>query len=155
MCIVSPIYTWANNSIAVVSSPYDDVCLVFRNYGIPCEKIKYSDLEKSEIYRKYDALFFPSGMDDQYLSNIEVQQSGKKITSVKLSDNFFELDHNKFANLFKDFINEGGSAYFSGYSFKLLNSVYNNLEFFDNFPYLGVPGRIEAQLEGDNAHCRE
>ncbi len=152
LSLLTPALLRGENRIAVVESPYDNVALILKNYDIPYSEIKYRDLERAETYKKYDAIFMPSGMANSYMKNIDVQQSGKSIASVKLSDDFFELNEKKFSVLFKEFIHAGGSAYFSGYSFKTLNSVYQNFTFFENFPYLGIPERVEAKLKGDLAN---
>jgi hypothetical protein len=71
--------------------------------------------------------------------------------SVKLSKNFFELDPDIFKKNLKRFTKNGGSSYFSGYAFKQLAMAYDDFEFFDNFPYMGIQGRIETDIKGDLA----
>lgn len=137
--------------IAVVKSKYDNIELVLGNYKIPYTLINYSDLDNEETFSKYNAIFFPSGMSSYYESNVSVNWRGKEITSVKISDNFFELNTDKFTRYLKKFIDEGGAAYFSGYSYNLLSKAYDVFEFFDDFPYMGEPGRLEASVYNDLA----
>ena len=137
--------------IAVIKSRYDNIELVLGNYKIPYTLINYQDLDNEETFLKYSAIFFPSGMSSYYESNVSVNWRGKEITSVKISDDFFELDTDKFTRSFKKFIDKGGAAYFSGYSYNLLSKAYDVFEFFDNFPYMGEPGRLEASVHNDLA----
>ncbi len=61
------------------------------------------------------------------------------------------MDEKKFGQNLRDFIKRGGSAYFSGYSYKQMSAGYDNFEFFYDFPYMGIPGRIEADVYDDLA----
>jgi len=141
----------ADNRIAVVKSRYDNIELVLSNYNIPYDLIEFSDLAKKEVFSKYSSIFFPSGIESNYENNLDISWQGKEITSVKLSKNFFELDENTFASNLRDFIRRGGSAYFSGYAYKQMAIAYNYFEFFYDFPFMGIPGRIEATVNGDLA----
>lgn len=138
-------------SIAVVKSRYDNIELVLSNYRIPYTLIEYKDLENEDLYNTYEAIFFPSGLSSYYESNIAVNWRGKEITAVKVADNFFELDTEKFSRLFRRYTKNGGASYFSGYSYKLLAEAYDIFDFFYDFPYMGEPGRIEATTENDLA----
>lgn len=142
---------FAGNHVAVVKSRYDNIELVLNTYHIPYDLINYSDLNSDETYQKYRTIFFPSGLASDYENNLDVSWQGKEITSVKLGKNFFELDEKKFRNDLRDFIRRGGSAYFSGYAFRELSKAYDYFEFFENFPYMGLPGRLEATLYDDLA----
>lgn len=142
---------FAGNRVAVVKSRYDNIELVLTTYRIPYDLINYSDLGNEETFQRYRAIFFPSGLASDYENNLDVSWQGKEITSVKLGKNFFELDEKKFKKDFRDFIKNGGSAYFSGYAFKELSKAYDYFEFFENFPYMGLPGRLEATLHDDLA----
>ncbi len=150
LCLSSAAYSQIK--IAVVKSAYDNVDLVFNNYEIPYKFITYRDLGDPVIYNEFDSIFFPSGLENLYQDNLEVKYAGKNIQSVRLSKNFFELDKDIFSRNLRRFIKRGGAAYFSGYAFKLLNHTYNNFIFFSNFPYMGIPGRIESELLGDLAN---
>lgn len=137
--------------IAVVKSRYDNIELVLHNYNIPFTLINYSDLENEETLSSYSAIFFPSGLSSYYETNVAVNWRGKEITSAKISDDYFELDTEKFSASFRKYIDEGGAAYFSGYSYKLLSSAYEVFDFFYDFPYMGEPGRMEASVYNDLA----
>lgn len=138
-------------SIAVVKSKYDNIELVLSNYNIPYDLIEFRDLSNRETFAKYSSIFFPSGIESNYEDNLEINWQGKEITSVKLAKGFFELDEKEFASNFRYFIKKGGSAYFSGYAYKQMSAAYDNFEFFYDFPFMGIPGRIEANVKGDLA----
>jgi len=144
-------YLYAGNKIAVVKSRFDNIELVLDTYHIDYELIDFKDLGNSEIFSKYDSIFFPSGISSEYEDNLDVNWQGKDFTSVKLSKDFFELDTDAFKNNFRKFTKNGGSSYFSGYAFKQLAMAYDDFDFFDDFPYMGIPGRIEADITGDLA----
>lgn len=139
----------AGPDIAVVKSRYDNIELVLSTYRIPYDLIDFSALGNDETFRKYNAIFFPSGLSSEYENNINVNWEGKDITSVTLSKKFFELDQKQFNRNLRNFIKRGGSAYFSGYAYKELSKVYDYFEFFDNFPFMGIPGRLEATVYDD------
>ncbi|HRS61824.1 MAG TPA: hypothetical protein P5554_01370 [Spirochaetota bacterium] len=143
--------SYGKNKIAVVKSKYDNIELVLSNYNIPYDLLSLKELVEGNRFFDYDAIFFPSGIESGYEDNLEINWQGKQITSVKLSRDFFELDEKDFSQKLRSFIKSGGSAYFSGYAYKQLSSVYNCFEFFYNFPYMGIPGRIEATVLGDLA----
>jgi len=153
LSVTSQIYAETSNhsNIAVVKSRYDNIELVLSNYRIPYKLIEYKDLENEDTFTTYDAIFLPSGLSSYYESNIAVSHRGMEIKSVKISEDFFELDTEKFSRLFRKFTKNGGASYFSGYSYKLLSEVYDIFEFFYDFPYMGETGRIEATAENDLA----
>jgi hypothetical protein len=135
----------------VVKSRFDNIELVLETYHINYELIDFKSLGSSEIFKKYDSIFFPSGISSVYEDNLDVNWQGKDFTSVKLAKDFFELDEGSFKRNFRSFTKNGGSSYFSGYAFKQLAIAYNDFDFFDDFPYMGIPGRIEADIKGDLA----
>ncbi len=139
----------SHSRVAVIKSRYDNIELVLSTYRIPYDLLEYSDLGNEETYTKYSAIFFPSGLSSDYENNLNVSWEGRDITSVTLSKKFFELDPKQFSKNLRSFISRGGSAYFSGYAFKELSMVYDYFEFFDNFPFMGIPGRLEATLKDD------
>ncbi len=141
----------AANRIAVVKSRFDNIELVLDTYHLPYDLIEFRDLGDNATFEKYDSIFFPSGISSEYEDNLDVNWQGKDFTSVKLSKNFFELDHDDFKKNFRKYTKNGGSSYFSGYAYKQLVIAYDNFDFFDNFPYMGIPGRIEADVKGDLA----
>lgn len=143
--------TYGKGKIAVIKSKYDNIELVLSNYNIPYELLSLKELVEGNKFLNYDAIFFPSGIDSGYEDNLEINWQSRQITSVKLSKDFFELDERDFGKKLKNFIKSGGSAYFSGYAYKQLQAAYNCFEFFYDFPYMGIPGRIEATVYGDLA----
>lgn len=152
MILIHPdIHAQSGKSIAVVKSKYDNIELVLSNYNIPYDLIEFRELSSRETFAKYSSIFFPSGIESNYEDNLDINWQGKEITSVKLAKNFFELDEKEFAANLRYFIQKGGSAYFSGYAYKQMSAAYDNFEFFYDFPFMGIPGRIEANVKGDLA----
>ena len=145
------IYPQSGERIAVVKSRYDNIELVLSNYNIRYDLIEFRELSNTDNFTKYSSIFFPSGIESNYEDNLDINWQGKEITSVKLTKNFFEMDEKKFGKDLRDFIKRGGSAYFSGYSYKQMSAGYDNFEFFYDFPYMGIPGRIEADVYDDLA----
>jgi hypothetical protein len=145
------IYPQSAEKIAVVKSRYDNIELVLSNYNIQYDLIEFRELSNKDVFSKYSSIFFPSGIESNYEDNLDINWQGKEITSVKLAKNFFELDEKEFGKNLRDFIKRGGSAYFSGYAYKQMAAGYNNFEFFYDFPFMGIPGRIEADVRGDLA----
>ncbi|MBN1533291.1 MAG: hypothetical protein JXA20_11555 [Spirochaetes bacterium] len=139
------------NTIAVVKSRYDDVELVLDTYRIPYDTIQYRDLDTAAVYGRYRAIFFPCGIVPPMNERIRVVNRGPRIQSVSLRDDFREIDMEKAAQCIRDFVEGGGSAYFSGYSYEFLQRAYRPFLFFDNFPHMGMPGRIESRLRYDIA----
>jgi hypothetical protein len=142
---------YGENRIGVVKSKFDNIETVFDAYRINYDLLQLKDLEDREVFDKYDSIFFPSGMVSDYEDNIDVTWQGKNHQSVKLSKNFFDLNPDIFRKNLKRFTKNGGSSYFSGYAFKQLAMAYDDFKFFDNFPYMGIQGRIEADVKGDLA----
>lgn len=141
----------AENRIAVVKSRFDNIELVLDTYHIKYDLINFSELGKYETFNKYDSIFFPSGICSEYEDNLDIQWQGKEHTSVTLSKDFFELDDRVFRNNFRAFTKSGGCSYFSGYAFKQLSLAYDNFKFHDDFAFMGLPGRVEADIHGDLA----
>jgi len=142
---------YADSKIAVVKSRFDNIELVLDTYHIDYDLIEFKELGDSLTFGKYESIFFPSGISSEYEDNLDIEWQGKDFTSVKLSKDFFELDKDAFRRDFRRFTKNGGSSYFSGYAFKQLAIAYNNFDFFEDFPFLGIPGRIEADITGDLA----
>ena len=142
---------YGENRIGVVKSRFDNIEIVFDTYRINYDLLQLKDLENSEVFEKYDSIFFPSGISSDYEDNIDVNWQGKAHVSVKLSKNFFELNPDTFKKNLRRFTKNGGASYFSGYAFKQLAMAYDDFEFFDNFPYMGIQGRVELDIKGDLA----
>ncbi len=137
------------NSIAVVKSKYDDVDLVLSNFHIPHDLLAYRDLEYPERVLGYRSLFVPSGIDNPIEEMIDVRSSSVRLKSVALKPDYYEVNRDKVARTLRRFVRKGGAAYFSGYSYEFIQRAFGMLEFFDNFPYMGMPARLEAKVTGD------
>jgi hypothetical protein len=136
-------------SIAVVKGKYDDIENVLSAYKIKYDLVNYAQLEKKEIFTKYTVMFFPCGIEPPVEDSINIMAFGANINSVSLQKDYKEIDKNKITNNIKQFIENGGSSYFSGYSFTILQNAFDIFGFHDNFPYMGLEGRIDAKLNHD------
>ncbi|HOO70754.1 MAG TPA: hypothetical protein PK926_03255 [Spirochaetota bacterium] len=142
----------AEEKIAVVRSTYDPVDRVLSSMNIKYDLIEFHDLEEGSVFKKYDVMFFPCGMNYPLEMNVSVLSRGVNIQSVALKNKIYEPDKEKIAAKVRAFLKAGGYAYFSGYSFDLLQQAFGIFHFHDNFPYMGLPGRIESVLKGDLAN---
>lgn len=136
-------------SIAVVKGRYEDIENVLTAYRIKFDLIDYSLLENNEVFSKYTVLFFPCGIEPPVEESINLLAQGTNINSVALQKDYHEISKDKIAKNVKEFIEKGGSGYFSGYSYSILQNAFDIFGFHDNFPYMGLEGRIEARLKND------
>ena len=141
--------TVPRNPIAVIKSMYDKVDVALDNYQIPYDLLEFRDLENPDTIGRYRALFIPSGIETPVEDNLVIIANNFRFKSVALKPDFYEVDKEKVAQTIRDYIKNGGSAYFSGYSFEYLQQAFNIFDFFDDFPYMGMPARVEAILEHD------
>ncbi len=139
-------------NIAVVNSKFDKIDGTISKYGIPYKSCNYSDLENSELYGKYRLIFFPCGIESTIETNIDILSRGTSIHSVSLKKDFSEVNEEKICKNIKNFIENGGNAYFSDFSYKLLNGAFGIMKFHDDFPNLGISGRISLELRNDLAY---
>jgi hypothetical protein len=137
--------------IAVIKSIYDNVDVALDNYHIPYDLLEFRELERPDVIDRYRALFIPSGAETPVEDNLVIIANNFRFKSVALKPEFYEVDKDKVARTIHDFVKAGGSAYFSGYSFDNLQRAFGIFEFFDNFPYMGMPARVEAELKSDLA----
>ena len=138
--------------IAVVKGRFDPIEKVLRAYRISFETISYPELQDPAILKKYRLIFFPCGMEPPLHEHIRLKSQGRSIHSVAIRKEIASISQDKITKNIRSFIDEGGKAYFSGYTVKFLNQAYNDFTFFNDFPYMGMPGRIVARLKGDMAH---
>ncbi len=139
----------SRNSVAVVKSRYDDVDRVLTAFRIPHDVLSYRDLETPGKLDRYRSLFVPSGVDYPIEEMLDVYANNFRFKSVALKPDFYEVNKEKVARALRRFVKKGGSAYFSGYSYEHLQKAFGMLEFFSNFPYMGMPARIEAAVYED------
>ena len=137
------------NRVAVIKSRYDDVDKVLTAFRIPHDVLSYRDLEAPEKIERYRSLFVPSGVDYPIEEMLDVYANNFRFKSVALKPDFYEVDKDRVARTLRRFVKKGGSAYFSGYSYEYLQKAFDMLEFFNNFPYMGMPARIEAAVYND------
>ncbi len=137
------------NLIAVVRSKYDDVAATLQQYRIPYDLLYYRDLENPERVSAYRSLFVPSGVDNLLEEGLDVYANNFRFKSVTLKPDFYEVDRDKVARTIRRFVKSGGSAYLSGYSHDYLQRAFGMFEYFDNFPYMGMSSRVEAEVRND------
>lgn len=134
-------------NIAVVKGEFDQVSNILHKLRIPYKKISYRDIEEEETYSKYRAIFFPCGIGLPIESNVSVLSRRSRIEAVLLRDGYYDIDNKRVFKSIVKFVNNGGSAYFSGYSFKYLQGAYDAFEFFDGIPFMGMSGRIDMTFK--------
>jgi hypothetical protein len=144
-----PAETRPKTEIAVFKGRFDNIENVLNHYRIKFTAYQYKDIENPEIYEKHSVIFFPCGIETPYEEKIKVNAQGRVIMGVSLSETFFEHNPDTVSALIKKFIEDGGSAYFSGYSFEFLKAAYDPFSYYYDFPNLGIPGRYEADLSED------
>ncbi len=137
------------NPVAVIKSRYDDVDKVLTAFRIPHDVLSYRDLESPEKIDRYRSLFVPSGVDYPIEEMLDVNANNFRFKSVALKPDFYEIDKDKVARTLRRFVKNGGSVYFSGYTYEFLQKAFDMLKFFNNFPYMGMPARIEASVYND------
>lgn len=137
--------------IAVVKSKFDNIEKILQAYGVPHSIIRYSDLEADETLSKFNTIFFPCGIDNPIETNINILSRGTSIQAVSLKDDYVEIDINRVYKNISSFIKNGGNAYFSDFSYNFPSNAFNNFNFFDDFPNMGMPGTIRVELLGDLA----
>lgn len=135
--------------VAVVRGQYDDIEKVLAAYRIPHTVLSFGDLQDERIFSRYRAMFFPCGVDVPMETNINILSRGTSIQAVFLKEDYHEIDREKIIRNVRSFITGGGSAYFSGYSFYLLQGAFDVFEFFDDFPPMGMAGRVDMSLRGN------
>lgn len=139
----------AVSAVGVVDARFDRVGEFLKNMKIPFKRISYKDLEKAETYTKYRVIFFPCGIGHPVETNVDVLAQGRRIQSVKLKDNYYTIDLKKVYSYISDFIDMGGSAYFSDFSYTFLQGACQCFNFFDNFANMGLGGHLNMELFGD------
>ncbi len=135
--------------IAVVNAKYDLIEKTLNKYCIAYKKCNYGDLEKKEFYNEFRTIFFPCGVENTIETNINILSRGTRIHSVSLKKDFLEINEELIYKNIKFFIENGGNAYFSDYSYRLLEGAFKAMDFYDNFPNLGISGQINLELKNN------
>ncbi|MCX7678967.1 MAG: hypothetical protein N2316_07085 [Spirochaetes bacterium] len=133
-------------SIGLVKGRFDQIEQLLDYYKIPYELIPFSDLEKKYALKKFHAVFFPCGTGRSLESNISVSASGYHIQQVQLKDLQKKINMSALSENIREFIENGGSGYFSDFSIDLVQRTYNCFEFYHDFPNLGISGKYSIKL---------
>ena len=142
--------------IAVIKSQFDKIEKLLKRYCIPYKTLQCHDLEKSEIYNQYRAIFFPCGIVPPIETNVNILSRGTDIKAVYVKEDFSEINKEKIFKNIKSYVLNGGSTYFSGYSFDFLQGAFKPFVFFDNFPNIGMAGKLQVVLMSDLiGFCKE
>lgn len=139
--------TLESKRIVVVKAKFDNIPKILDKYGISYETCKYQDLENKEIYKKCRAIFFPCGIKSPVETNLNVLSRGKRIHSVTLKKEYRDVNETIVCENIKSYIENGGNAYFGGYSYRFLNGAFQAMEFYENFPNMGIRGTINVELK--------
>lgn len=134
--------------VAVVKAQYDRIETVLKQYRVDHDVIELKEFEREQEFAKYRAIFFPCGIMKAPEENIKVSASGYSIHNVVLDHNFDSIDTARVCAHIRGFVFEGGSAYFSDFSYFLLQGAYSPLSFHDDFPHLGMSDSFQAGLKG-------
>ncbi len=134
--------------VGLVKGRFDHIEILLNHYKIPFEIIQFNDLEKKDALKKYSSVLFPCGFGRSLESNLDVSASGYYVLNVSLKDLQKKIETEKITENVKDFISSGGSAYFSDFSYDILQKAYNCFDFYFNFPNLGISGRYATKLNG-------
>ncbi len=146
----------AGKSIAVVNSRFDNVETLLKIYGIPYVSLKYEDLENESVFQKYGAIFFPCGIGNYVETNVNILSRGTSLQAVYLKDSYREIDKDLICSNIKRFIERGGSAYFSDYSYEFVPDSGGSFSFFSDFPNTGVLGKLDISLNDElSVFCRK
>jgi len=147
-----PLYSRGEKGIGVVKGSFDPIDKVLSTYRIDYSVLKYEDLQNLETMKKYRLIFFPCGLKPPLHEHITMTSRGRNVQSVTLKKNISRISGTKIAKNIQTFVEEGGSAYFSGYAASLLQDAFGPFTYFDDFPHMGLPGRFVARLRGEMAH---
>ncbi len=138
----------AEKTVALVKGKFDHVEILLNHYKIPYDVIPFGDLEKKDSLKKYRAVFFPCGIGRSLESNITVSASGYYVQHVSLIDLQKKVETEKISENIRDLLASGGCAYFSDFSYELLQHTYQCFVFYFNFPNLGISGSYPARVHG-------
>lgn len=132
--------------VGVVRSQFDRVEHLLDRYHIPYTLLNYADLEKRETFGAYRAIFFPCGVSKPIEANIDVLARGYYVHKVLLKQDAPRVDKKKISENISEFIQKGGSGYFSDFAYDMVQDAFSCFEFHDDFPNLGMPGVYRADL---------
>jgi hypothetical protein len=140
--------TQHRGKIGVVRSQFDRVENLLTRYRIPHDLLSYPDLEKKETLTGYETIFFPCGVNRPVEADIDVYARGFYVHRVLLKRDSPKVDRQKISDNIGEFIRNGGSGYFSDFSYDLVQGAFGCFEFHHDFPNLGMPGVYRADLHG-------
>ncbi len=135
--------------IGVVENQYDHIENTLKRYHINHKMIKYRDIENKSLYSSFDAIFFPCGAEPPLTSSVNILSRGSHLEGVSLKDQYYKVDTVKSGLFLKDFISNGGSAYFSDFSYRYLQDSINVFTFYKNFPYIGRASQLKSNVSGE------
>jgi len=137
--------------IGVAENQYDHVEKYLQKLKIPFTMIKYRDIENEEIYSKYDAIFFPCGTEMPLTSSVNILSRGSHIEGVSLNEQYYKIDMKKAGKYIAKFLANGGSAYFTDFSYIYLQQSLKPFSFYKDFPFLGEAGQVKTKIDGELA----
>jgi len=150
LLLILPINGYSKNIVALIHGRYEKLENLLSLYKINFDVYHYKDLEEKSIFQNYNVILFPCGIEPPISTSISLESQKSKIQSVTLNKKYCEPDKALIAKNIKNFIEDGGYAYFSGYSFKFIQMAFEKpLKFFKNFPYTGVPENLNIELLND------
>jgi len=135
--------------VGVAENQYDHIEKILKDFKIPYTMVKYRDLEKESLYSQFDVLFIPCGAEPPLTSSVNIMSRGTHLEGVTLNDQYYKIDMDQTGKYLRKFIENGGSAYFSDFSFRYLQNAFSPFSFFKDFPYIGLAGPLKIEPKGE------
>ncbi|MBN1501202.1 MAG: hypothetical protein JW982_13655 [Spirochaetes bacterium] len=136
-------------AVGIIENNFDDITSYLNRYGIAYDMIRYEDLEKPEIYSRYDFIYYPNGIEREINSSIEILARERRIEGVTFNSEFYRIKDEKIAALMRDFVFSGKTVVCSGYSAKFLNEAFDYFILYKDFPNLGLYGYSNVTPDGN------
>lgn len=149
-CICTPVLAAAPR-IGVVSARFDDIAKLFDSFKIEYTSLSIRDCQEYGKLETLDVLCLPCGVEPPVESSISVVARRYRIQGVDLKQEYREINYDLIYDNIERFIRDGGTAYFSDYSYKYLQHIAKPFKFFRDFPHAGISGPSEVTIDGDLA----
>jgi len=137
----------ADQPAGLVEGKFENAGAALRQLSIPFERIRLKDLERPA--RTYRVLFFPCGIGPAIEDAIDVRSHGIRLNAVTLTDDHYSVNRARVCGSIRQYVENGGAAYFSDLSYEYAQCAFSMFSFFDGFPNVGRAGTVELTHHGD------
>ncbi len=137
--------------IGVVSARFDDIAKLFDSFRIKYTPLTIADCQEYKNLENLDVLCLPCGVEPPVESSINVVARRYRIQGVDLKREYREISYDQIYENIERFIRDGGTGYFSDYSYKYLQHMAKPFKFFRDFPHAGISGPSDVTIAGDLA----